>query len=205
MDQVYDGLLQNGVRPVVEISFMPKKLAFNPDELHAFWYKQNVSPPKSMARWDDLMTAMSKHLIERYGIEEVAQWYFEVWNEPNIDFWGGIPRKESYFDLYAHTARALKAVSPRIRVGGPATAAACVDSRLPEFAAKNNVPVDFVSTHGYADEPVKRLLGTDEVIAPEDRMGAVGGKGARPNRCLRFSAFTPAVDGVECGREECCA
>lgn len=176
MDQVYDGLLQNGVRPVVEISFMPKKLAFNPDELHAFWYKQNVSPPKSMARWDDLMTAMSKHLIERYGIEEVAQWYFEVWNEPNIDFWGGIPRKESYFDLYAHTARALKAVSPRIRVGGPATAAAAWILDFLEFAAKNNVPVDFVSTHGYADEPVKRLLGTDEVIAPEDRMGAAVAK-----------------------------
>jgi len=173
IDQVYDGILKNGVRPVVEISFMPKKLASNPDELHAFWYKQNVSPPKSMAWWDDLMTAMTKHLIERYGIEEVSQWYFEVWNEPNIDFWGGIPRKESYFDLYAHTARALKAVSPRIRVGGPATAAAAWIPDFLQYTAENNVPVDFISTHGYADEPVKRLLGTDEMIAPEDRMGAV--------------------------------
>jgi len=176
VDQVYDGLLKNGMRPVVEISFMPKKLAFNPDELHAFWYKQNVSPPKSMARWDDLMTAMTKHLIARYGIEEVSQWYFEVWNEPNIDFWGGTPRKESYFDLYAHTARALKAVSPRVRVGGPATAAAAWIPDFLQYAAENKVPVDFISTHGYADEPVKRLLGTDEVIAPEDRMGAVVAK-----------------------------
>ncbi len=176
VDQVYDGLLQNGVRPVVEISFMPKKLAFNPDDLHPFWYKQNVSPPKNMGGWDDLMTAMARHLVERYGIDEVAQWYFEVWNEPNIDFWGGIPREESYFDLYAHTARSLKAVSPRLRVGGPATAAAAWIPDFLEFTAKNKVPVDFVSTHGYADEPVKRLLGTDGVIAPEDRMGAVVAK-----------------------------
>lgn len=176
VDQVYDGLLKNGVRPVVEISFMPKKLAFNPDALHPFWYKQNVSPPKSMERWDGLMTALAKHLVERYGIDEVAQWYFEVWNEPNIDFWGGIPRKESYFDLYAHTARDLKAISPRIRVGGPATAAAAWIPDFLKYAAENKVPVDFVSTHGYADEPVSRLLGTNEVIAPEDRMGAVVAK-----------------------------
>ena len=84
VDQIYDSLLAQGVRPVVEISFMPKKLAFNPDDLHPFWYKQNVSPPKSMQRWDDLMGAFAQHLVDRYGIDEVAQWYFEVWNEPNI-------------------------------------------------------------------------------------------------------------------------
>jgi xylan 1,4-beta-xylosidase len=118
VDEIYDGLLKNGVRPLVEISFMPKKLAFNPDALHPFWYKQNVSPPKSMERWDGLMTAFAQHLVQRYGVEEVAQWYFEVWNEPNIDFWNGIPREKSYFELYDHTARNLKSVSPRLRVGG---------------------------------------------------------------------------------------
>ena len=72
-----------------------------------------------------MITHFAQHLVDRYGIDEVAQWYFEVWNEPNIDFWNGIPRdKKSYFELYDHTARALKAVSPRLRVGGPATAAA---------------------------------------------------------------------------------
>ena len=124
VDQIYDGLLKNGVRPFVEISFMPRKLAFNPDALHPFWYKQNVSPPKSMDRWDDLIRHFAQHLVDRYGIDEVSKWYFEVWNEPNIDFWNGIPRQRSYFDLYAHTARDLKSVSPQLRVGGPATAAA---------------------------------------------------------------------------------
>jgi xylan 1,4-beta-xylosidase len=170
VDEIYDGLLKNGVRPVVEISFMPKNLAFNPDALHPFWYKQNVSPPKSLERWDDLMAALARHLVERYGIEEVAQWYFEVWNEPNIDFWGGIPRKESYFELYDHTARALKSVSPRLRVGGPATAAAAWVDEFLQYAAENHVPVDFVSSHGYADDTVKNLFGTKEDIPTRDRV-----------------------------------
>jgi xylan 1,4-beta-xylosidase len=170
VDQIYDGLLKLGVRPVVEISFMPKKLAFNPDALHPFWYKQNVSPPKSLEAWDALMTHFAQHLVDRYGIDEVSQWYFEVWNEPNIDFWNGIPRKQSYFELYAHTARALKAVSPRLRVGGPATAAASWVDDFLKFAAANQVPVDFVSSHGYADDTVQNLFHTEEDIPMDGRV-----------------------------------
>src|SRR5580658_2627739 len=170
VDQVYDGLLKNGVKPFVEISFMPKKLAFNPDALHPFWYKQNVSPPKSMERWEDLMTHFAQHLVDRYGIAEVSSWYFEVWNEPNIDFWNGIPRQRSYFELYAHTARDLKDVSPRLRVGGPATAAAAWVGDFLKFTADNRVPVDFVSTHAYADDTVRDLFGTQEDIPMDDRV-----------------------------------
>jgi xylan 1,4-beta-xylosidase len=170
VDQIYDGLLKNGVRPFVEISFMPKKLAFNPDALHPFWYKQNVSPPKSMERWDALITQFAQHLVDRYGIEEVSRWYFEVWNEPNIDFWNGIPRQKSYFQLYAHTAQDLKSVSQRLRVGGPATAAAAWVGDFLKYATEHHVPVDFVSTHGYADDTVEDLFGTDEVIAMDERV-----------------------------------
>jgi xylan 1,4-beta-xylosidase len=170
VDQVYDGLLKLGVRPFVEISFMPKKLAFNPDALHPFWYKQNVSPPKRMERWDDLMTHFAQHLVERYGIDEVSKWYFEVWNEPNIDFWDGIPRDKSYFELYAHTARDLKKVSRRLRVGGPATAAAAWVPDFLKFTATNHVPVDFISTHGYADDTVENLFGTNEDIPMDNRV-----------------------------------
>jgi xylan 1,4-beta-xylosidase len=170
VDQIYDGLLKNGVRPVVEISFMPKKLAFNPDALHPFWYKPNVSPPKSLEGWDALMTHFAQHLVERYGIDEVSQWYFEVWNEPNIDFWNGIPREGSYFELYAHTARDLKAVSPRLRVGGPATAAAAWVDDFLKYDAANHVPVDFVSSHGYADDTVENLFHDDENIPMDDRV-----------------------------------
>jgi xylan 1,4-beta-xylosidase len=170
VDQIYDGLLKNGVRPFVEISFMPRKLAFNPDALHPFWYKQNVSPPRSMERWDDLIRHFAQHLVDRYGADEVAQWYFEVWNEPNIDFWNGIPRDRSYFELYAHTALALKGVSGRLRVGGPATAAAHWIPEFLKYMADHRVPVDFVSTHGYADDTVEDLFGTDEEIPMDERV-----------------------------------
>jgi xylan 1,4-beta-xylosidase len=176
VDQIYDGLLKNGVRPVVEISFMPKKLAFNPDALHPFWYKQNVSPPKSWEKWDGLMTHFAQHLVDRYGIDEVSQWYFEVWNEPNIDFWNGIPREQSYFELYDHTAHDLKSISPRLRVGGPATAAAAWVDDFLKYAADNHVPVDFVSSHGYADDTVENLFGTNENIPMDDRVCRAIGK-----------------------------
>src|SRR6266567_8457707 len=83
IDQIYDGLLQNHVRPFIELSFTPKKLASDPSALHAFWYKQNVSPPKDRDKWEQLIENFSRHLVERYGVDEVAKWYFEVWNEPN--------------------------------------------------------------------------------------------------------------------------
>jgi xylan 1,4-beta-xylosidase len=186
VDEIYDGLLKNGIRPLVEISFMPKKLAFNPDALHPFWYKQNVSPPKSMERWDGLVTAFAKNLVDRYGENEIAQWYFEVWNEPNIDFWGGIPRDRSYYDLYEHTARALKSVSPRIRVGGPATAAAAWVDDFLKYTKEHKAPVDFVSSHGYADDTVENLFGTNEDIPMKDRV------------CRRQGRSTAALDGMEC-------
>jgi len=127
VDQIYDGLLANGVRPFVELSFMPQKLAVRPAP-HPFWYHPNVAPPKDWNRWGDLVEAFVRHLVDRYGIDEVAQWYFEVWNEPNIDFWAGEPKESTYYQLYDASARAVKLVSPRLRVGGPATAqAAWVD------------------------------------------------------------------------------
>ena len=170
VDQIYDGLLERGVRPFVEISFMPYKLASDPKAIHPFWYKQNVSPPKDYAKWDALMRAFAQHLVDRYGIDEVAEWYFEVWNEPNIDFWAGDPKQATYFELYDHTARALKSVSPRLRVGGPSSSSA---HWVPEFLNHVNerrVPIDFVSSHGYADDTVEDLFGTHEAIPMRDRL-----------------------------------
>jgi xylan 1,4-beta-xylosidase len=163
IDQIYDGLLLNGVRPFVELSFMPKKLAAQ-QLLHPFWYKQNISPPKDYARWDGLIRALATHLVERYGIAEVSQWYFEVWNEPNLDFWGGLPRQSSYWELYDHTARALKSVDARLRVGGPATAQAAWVPDFIQHGVDANVPIDFVSTHVYGDDTAKDVFGTDEHI-----------------------------------------
>ena len=169
IDEIYDGLLANGVRPFVELSFTPKKMASDPNALHAFWYKQNVSPPKDYAVWDDMIRALAQHLVERYGINEVATWKFEVWNEPNIDFWAGNPKQATYFELYDHTVRALKAVSVRLQVGGPATAQAAWVPAFLEHVKAGNVPVDFVSTHVYANDTADNVLGTKENV-PRDTM-----------------------------------
>jgi xylan 1,4-beta-xylosidase len=168
VDQVYDGLIQNGVRPFVELSFMPKKLAAK-EALQAFWYKPNVAPPKDWKKWDDLITAFTHHLVERYGSEEVANWYFEVWNEPNLDFWAGEPRQSTYWQLYDHTAADIKRVDSHLRVGGPATAqAAWVDAFI-RHCLENHVPMDFVSTHVYGNDPPEPVLGTKESV-PRNQM-----------------------------------
>ena len=169
VDQIYDGLLANGVKPFVELSFMPKKLTSDPNALHAFWYKQNVAPPKDYAKWDALIEQFARHLVDRYGEDEVAKWYFEVWNEPNIDFWAGDPKEATYFQLYDHTVRALKKVSARLRVGGPSTAQAAWVDRMIAHATTENVPLDFVSTHVYGNDSSKDVFGTNESI-PRERM-----------------------------------
>jgi xylan 1,4-beta-xylosidase len=163
VDQIYDGLLQNHVRPFVELSFMPKKLAAA-NNLHPFWYKQNVAPPKDYGRWSAMISAFAKHLIDRYGIDEVSKWYFEVWNEPNLDFWTGDPKEATYYHLYDVTAFALKNISPRLRVGGPATAQAAWADRFIRHCAENKIPVDFVSTHVYGNDTSHNVFGTDESI-----------------------------------------
>ena len=169
VDQIYDGLLQNHVRPFVEISFMPKKLAADPNALHPFWYKQNVSPPKDWNKWEQLIDTFARHLVDRYGIDEVSQWYFEVWNEPNIDFWAGNPKEQTYFELYDRTARAIKRVSPRLRIGGPASAQAAWIDHFLAHCHEKNVPVDFASTHVYGNDRAEDVFSTHEEI-PRTRL-----------------------------------
>ena len=165
VDQIYDGLLENGVKPFVELSFMPSKMAADPALTQSFFYHPVVSPPKDYKLWADMMRAFAQHLVTRYGLDEVATWKFEVWNEPNLDFWGGNPRQSTYFELYDNTARALKTVSPRLQVGGPATAQAAWVTPFLAHTKAGNVPVDFVSTHVYANDTAKDIFGTDEQIA----------------------------------------
>jgi xylan 1,4-beta-xylosidase len=142
---------------------MPRKLAAQPTE-HVFWYHPIISPPKDWDKWSDMIAQFTQHLVARYGIDEVSQWYFEVWNEPNLDFWAGDPKEPSYYQLYDAAARAIKAVSPRLRVGGPSTAQAAWVDRFIRHCVENRIPVDFVSTHVYGNDDAKNVLGTDESV-----------------------------------------
>ena len=193
VDQIYDGLLAAGVRPVVELSFMPARLAAA-DTRHSFWYHPVVAPPKDYGRWDALITALARHLIERYGVDEVSQWYFEVWNEPNLDFWAGEPKQATYFTLYEHTARALKAVEPRLRVGGPATAQAAWIADFLRHCNEHGVPVDFVSTHVYGDDTAKDVFGHRRTDSARSNGVPCGGKGTRGSQGLGTACAATAAD-----------
>ncbi|PYU24213.1 MAG: glycosyl hydrolase family 39 [Acidobacteria bacterium] len=162
-NQIYDGLVQNGVHPFVELSFMPQKLAAA-QIMHSFWYKPIISPPKDWAKWGDLISHFARHLVDRYGIDEVSQWYFEVWNEPNLDFWAGDPKEQTYYQLYDAAAKALKAMSPRLRVGGPGTAQAAWVDRFIQHVTENKIPADFVSTHVYGNDSAENVLGINESV-----------------------------------------
>ena len=150
IDVLYDYLLSIGIKPFVELGFMPSALASGPQTI--FWWKGNVTPPKDYNKWADLIKNLTAHFSERYGAEEVKTWYFEVWNEPNLSpgFWTGT--QEEYFKLYKYSANAIKSVNKDFRVGGPATAGAAWVPEMIAFCNKNAVPLDFISTHAYGVE-----------------------------------------------------
>ena len=195
VDKIYDGLLAQGVRPFVELSFMPRKLAAQPTE-QSFWYHPIVAPPKDWNKWAAMITEFTKHLVARYGIDEVSQWYFEVWNEPNLDFWAGNPREETYYQLYDTAARAIKGVDSRLRVGGPATAQAAWVDRFIKHVVEKNVPADFVSTHVYGNDLASDVFGTNENIPRTQMVCRAVNKvheqikaSARPDLPLFFSEY----------------
>jgi xylan 1,4-beta-xylosidase len=195
VDQIYDGLLENGIRPFVELSFMPRKLAAQPIE-QSFWYHPVVAPPKDWSRWAELISQFTRHLVARYGIDEVSRWYFEVWNEPNLDFWAGDPKEATYYQLYDSAARAIKAVNPRLRVGGPATAQAAWVDRFISHVVENNTPVDFVSTHVYGNDEAKNVLFSDESVPRTEMVCRAAAKvhdqvkaSARPDLPVFFTEY----------------
>ncbi|WP_217574377.1 beta-xylosidase [Streptomyces sp. GbtcB7] len=178
VDDVFDRMLQAGVRPFVELGFSPGDLAR--EKATTFWWGAHGSPPTDLGQWAELITAIAEHWVHRYGLDEVRSWYFEVWNEPNLNpFFRGA--RSEYFDLYAVSVTALKAIDAQLRVGGPATSNFVPDGRFAgehedtsqhavvaeakdldsldwqpvwvadflEFCHSRSLPVDFVSCHPY--------------------------------------------------------
>lgn len=157
----YDNVLSCGMKPFVELSFMPSLLAKN-DDRTMFYNRFHISPPGSYETWADFIRCFIRFLLHRYGEEEVESWYFEVWNEPDLfNFFSG--KKADYYRLYETTARAVKEVDPRLRVGGPATSGSKWVRSFVEFCRKGQVPVDFISTHQYAGDPLGGVEMTEEL------------------------------------------
>jgi xylan 1,4-beta-xylosidase len=146
VDAFIEQLRRVKIKPFVELGFIPEAIASGKKTI--FYWKGNVTPPAQQKDWGDLVAAFAKHCITKYGLAEVRSWYFEVWNEPNLDgFWTG--GQDGYFELYKTSAFALKAVDTKLRVGGPSTAGMGWIPEFLDYCAKNSVPVDFVSSHSY--------------------------------------------------------
>ena len=160
IDDVYDFLLSIGMKPFVELGFMPEKLAsdsfkderpdFNEDTV--FWWKANVTPPKKYEKWDALIKMLVQHWTDRYGADEVKTWRFEVWNEPNLNIFWRLAEKDrlpEYLKLYEHTARAVESVNKDDPVGGPSGAGPVFIEELIDYCNKKKVPLDFITYHTY--------------------------------------------------------
>lgn len=147
LNKIYDFWLSIGLKPYVELSFMPEILASGENTIMR--YRANVTPPSDMEAWSALIRAFVSHLVQRYGLNEVLTWHFEVWNEPDLEggFWVG--GQQAYFELYAATALAVKSVDSRLKVGGPATSKSEWVQDTIDYCVNNDVPIDFISTHHY--------------------------------------------------------
>jgi xylan 1,4-beta-xylosidase len=155
LDQIFDAYHDAGVRPMVELGFMPEALATGAGPYYVPYPKtldgSVQSPPKDYAMWGELVRRFTEHMVERYGRDEVATWYFEVWNEPDISYWKGTPAE--YFKLYDYSVAGVRKALPNAMVGGPAVTgpgSTRAQSFLKDFFnawTGEAIPLDFVSFH----------------------------------------------------------
>ncbi len=170
LDGIFDAYQAAGVRPMVELGFMPKDLAAAlPDRHEPYQVHYPAStisggsnnPPKDYAKWGALVRTVTEHLVTRYGRDTVAQWYFEVWNEPDIDYWHATP--EEYWKLYDYAVAGIRAALPTAKVGGPASTGPGGGSSSSSYkfldgflqhiesgrsaATGQAIPLDFISFH----------------------------------------------------------
>ncbi len=197
IDRLYDDMLRRHIKPFVELGFTPQ--ALKTSDLSIFYWKGNTSHPR-LDGWAALIGAFARHLQQRYGKAEVQSWYFEVWNEPNLDGFWEKADKPAYFQLYDVTARALKKVDPALRVGGPSTAGAAWVPEFLDHVAKSGAPVDFVTTHtygvegGFLDEQgksdTKLSAAPDAIIADARKVRAEIAASKFPNLPLYFTEWS---------------
>lgn len=171
LDQVINAYLELGIAPFVELGFMPSGLASSDQTV--FWWRGNVTPPRSWSEWADLVRATVTHLVDRYGLEQVHLWPIEVWNEPNLnEFWAGADQ-DAYHRLYQVTAGTLKEVDASLQVGGPAISPGADDwlVRFADFVDAGSVPIDFISRHAYTSGPAQRVpFGVYQTLAPASQL-----------------------------------
>ena len=153
LDMVMDSYRKVGLAPFLELGFMPGKLASGKQTL--FYWKANTTPPKDHGLWADMVQKLLRHLMERYGADEVVTWPIEVWNEPNLPGFWEKADQEAYFKLFAATFCAVKAVDPRFGVGGPAICGVQDEVWMRaflDFCRREGLRPDFITRHHYTTE-----------------------------------------------------
>lgn len=157
VDRIFDTYRGNGVRPYVQVGFMPQALSVKPEPYQHQWgvgskygdiYTGWAYPPKDYAKWEELIYQWAKHCVARYGEQEVLRWYWETWNEPNIGYWKGT--REEFFALHDHAIRAVRRAIPAAKVGGPDLAGGKGGDFLESFlnhCQTKGTPLDFISFH----------------------------------------------------------
>lgn len=153
IDRIFDSYLELGIRPFIELGFMPGKLASGTQTV--FYWKGNTTPPKDYKMWCDMVTALLAHLMDRYGKDEVLGWPIEVWNEPNLPGFWEHASQEEYMKLFHHTFDAIKSLNPSFKVGGPAVCGGSDEiwiSAFMKYCHENKLAIDYVTRHHYTVE-----------------------------------------------------
>ncbi len=155
VDRCIEALLSIGVKPMITTCFTPESMASG--SATVFSTRSNVTPPKDLSAWTDLVHETIEHLTEQFGGEELRSWYFEVWNEPNLDgFWAGT--QSQWFELWKRAFAAIKSVDANYRVGGPSTARGEWLSEAIEYGRKNDCEPDYIITHCYNNDSAHGAL-----------------------------------------------
>ncbi|WP_353095064.1 helix-turn-helix domain-containing protein [Tissierella praeacuta] len=166
VDELFDFFHEVNIKPFIELGFMPSEIKKSDETM--FWWRANISGPKDISLWTDLVKEFIKHCINRYGLEEVETWYFEIWNEPDLEYVFWIGGKEEYFKFYKETVLAVKSISNKLKVGGPSITYQILkeETWFEDFLLYcnyNRVPLDFISFHIYpeaflSDEKVEKMM-----------------------------------------------
>lgn len=200
-DMLFDKLLSIGIRPVCELGLMPEAMAS--EQKYVFWWRMNISMPRDIAEWEALCTAFVRHVTERYGVDEVKNWYFEVWNEPNHHgFFTEHKNIDAYFTLYDAAARAVKGVCPEYRVGGPASAGMVWVEEMMEHCRTQGVPLDFLSSHSYGvrgdfDPEGNAITVTRELDKVANEVRIYGEKCAKNGLPLIVTEWSPSYSSTD--------
>lgn len=190
IDKLIDFLYTIGLKPFIELSFMPRQMARENNRI--FYYESIISMPKDLKKWDHLIRGLVNHCVNRYGMDEVETWYFEVWNEPEIKGAYWYDEYEDYYKLFQSSYNTIKSISKRIKVGGPSITSSnySIDKYLVDFLEYTNskgCTPDFISYHMYPREDLQldwENINSEKIIKSNSKLNRVSNLSSNPDMLI---------------------